>query len=113
MDEACSEEKARAVKAWLESSRATGFYSAKAAVNPRAERRKRQVFVARDANRNFFATVSGASDPTVSTEFFESELMAEAAGAPVAFAMHEVSVRLRRDASGVLSISQGDWGGAS
>ncbi len=113
MDEACSTEKAKAAKKWVEATRATGYYSAKAAVNTRAKSGKRQVFVARDENRNFFGTVSTASDLTVSTEFFESELLSEASGAPLVFAVHEVAVRLGRDASGVLSISQGDWGGES
>lgn len=109
LDESCAGEKADAVREWVRTSASAGFYSARAAVNPRAVEHKRQVFVAKEERPNFFATVR-ASDATGSSEFFESGLLA-GADAPLAFAIHEVSVRLGCDAeSGVLSIGQADSG---
>ena len=112
LDESCAEEKAETVKEWVGSSAKAGFYSARAAINPRAVVLKRQVFVAKEDSPNFFATVREC-DPTVSSEFFESRLLA-GADTPLAFAVHEVSVRLDCDGeSGVLSIEQTDSGEGS
>ncbi len=108
LDESCAGYKAEKVRDWVGSSEKTGFYSARAAVNPKAEALKRLVFVAKDENPVFFNTVKEGV-LTSDTEFFESQILAST-DTPLAFAVHEVSVTLKSDtASNVLSIEQEDW----
>ena len=108
LDESCAGYKAGKVRDWVGTSEKTGFYSARAAINPAAEALKRLVFVAKDENPVFLNTVKGGV-LTSDTEFYESQILAST-DTPLAFAVHEVSVSLKSDtASNVLSIEQEDW----
>lgn len=109
VNDSCAPGKKKAVLDWISSSDNVRLYSGKAAVNFHAASLKRQVFVADDLQSDFFNEVRSAGDRTVSTEFFRSSIMRRAEGAPLAFAIHEVPIRLESDVEAhVLSLRQAE-----